>query len=203
MKLLVIEDEKKVAPALEKGRLTRLIENLLTLTRADSGHVPLRLIETDLVRLVQRAAEDMRPLAEEKEQRLTLALEGPAIVRVDEATVRLALVNLLDNAIKYTPRSGTVTVGSKMRGERFSDRSHGYGTRHRRREQGPALRQVLSGRKGPARPRRRGRAGPLHRQVGGGGERRSDRMGNPGETGQHVPPCFSHEQKKRVKRRFS
>jgi heavy metal sensor kinase len=103
----------------EANRLTRLVENLLVLTRADSGHVPLGLMETDLVRLVERAAEDMRPLAEEKGQRLTLALGGPAIVRVDEATVRLALVNLLDNAIKYTLPSGTVTVGSKMRGNDF------------------------------------------------------------------------------------
>ncbi|MFZ2052710.1 MAG: ATP-binding protein [Candidatus Aminicenantales bacterium] len=101
------------------SRLTRLIENLLTLTRADSGRVPFRLIETDLARLVERAVEDMKPLAEEKEQILTMALEGPAIVRVDEALVRLALVNLLDNAIKYTSRSGTVTVGSKMRGNDF------------------------------------------------------------------------------------
>jgi len=101
------------------SRLTRLIENLLTLTRADGGHVPLGLVETDLVRLVQRAAEDMRPLAEEKEQRLTLALDGPAIVRVDEGTLRLALVNLLDNAIKYTPPSGAITIRSRIQGNDF------------------------------------------------------------------------------------
>jgi heavy metal sensor kinase len=119
------------------SRLTRLVDSLLVLTRADSGHVPLGLIETDLARLVERAAEDMRPLAEEKGQRLTLALEGPAVARVDEATVRLALVNLLDNAIKYTPRSGTVSVASKIRGNDFlievTDTGPGIPTEHRDR----------------------------------------------------------------------
>jgi heavy metal sensor kinase len=121
----------------EVNRMTRLIENLLVLTRADSGSVPLGLVETDLVRLVERAAEDMRPLAEEKEQRLTLALEGPAVVRADEATVRLALVNLLDNAIKYTPRSGTISVALKMRGDDYlievTDTGPGIPDEHRDR----------------------------------------------------------------------
>jgi heavy metal sensor kinase len=103
----------------EVNRLASLIDNLLTLTRADSGHVPLGRAETDMVRLVERTAEDMRPLAEDKSQVLNLALNGPAVLRVDEATVRLALVNLLDNAVKYTPRSGAITVGSHVRGDEF------------------------------------------------------------------------------------
>jgi len=103
----------------EVNRLTRLIENLLTLTRADSGHVPLGRTETDMVRLVGRAAEDMRALAEEKDQKLNLNQKGSAVLRIDEATVRLALVNLLDNAVKYTPRSGAITVGSSIRGDEF------------------------------------------------------------------------------------
>jgi heavy metal sensor kinase len=101
------------------SRLTRLIENLLTLTRADSGHAALGRTETDVTRLVERAVEDMRALAEEKGQKLVLSLKESAVLRIDEATVRLALVNLLDNAIKYTPPSGTVTVGSRVRGSEF------------------------------------------------------------------------------------
>lgn len=103
----------------EVDRLTRLVDSLLLLTRADSGHITLGRKETDVVHLVRRAAEDMRVLAEEKDQKLSLALGGPGVLRVDEATLRLALVNLLDNAIKYTPRSGTITVRTKMRGDEF------------------------------------------------------------------------------------
>jgi signal transduction histidine kinase len=117
------------------SRLTGLIENLLTLTRPDSGCVPFHPVETDLSRLVERAVEDMRPLAEEKGQRLTLVPAGPAIARIDEALVRLALVNLLDNAIKYTPRSGTVTAGLKRRRTDFlievTDTGPGIAVEHR------------------------------------------------------------------------
>ena len=121
----------------EVDRLTRLVDSLLVLTRADSGPVTLGRKETDVVHLVRRAAEDMRVLAEDRDQKLALALEGPGVLRVDEATLRLALVNLLDNAIKYTPRSGTVTVGSKMRGNDFiievTDTGPGIPAEHRDR----------------------------------------------------------------------
>jgi heavy metal sensor kinase len=121
----------------EVDRLTRLVDSLLTLTRADSGPAALGRKETDVVRLVRQAAEDMRALAEEKDQKLALNLEGSAALWVDEATVRLALVNLLDNAIKYTPRSGTVTVGSKIRGNEFlievTDTGPGISAEHRDR----------------------------------------------------------------------
>jgi len=99
------------------SRLTRLVDDLLTLTRGDSRAVELRRREADVGRLVERAVEDMRPLAEEKNQSLILPPEGPAAILADEATLRLALVNLLDNAIKYTPEAGEITVRSRVRGD--------------------------------------------------------------------------------------
>ncbi len=99
----------------EVGRLSRLIDNLLTLTRADAGAAALTSQEIDAAGLAARAVEDLRALAEEKRQDLTLVSQGPALVRADEATLTLALVNLLDNAIKYTPAGGAITVAVSAR----------------------------------------------------------------------------------------
>ena len=98
----------------EVSRLSRLVDSLLTLTRADAGALDVRRKEIDAARLVAQAVEDMRPLAEEKRQNLTVSAEGPVLVRADEATVRLALVNLLDNAIKYTPPAGAIVAGVRI-----------------------------------------------------------------------------------------
>jgi heavy metal sensor kinase len=94
----------------ETARLTHLVESLLLLTRADSGRLQVSRQERDVTRLVEKAVEDMRIMAEEKTQRLTTDL-GPGLqARIDEDTLRRALVNILDNAIKYTPRGGIISV---------------------------------------------------------------------------------------------
>ncbi len=94
----------------EVGRLTGLVEGLLLLTRADAGRIHVARETVDLSALATSAAEHLRVLVEEKAQELTV--DAPAVVRArcDPALVRQAFVNLLDNAIKYTPPSGTIGV---------------------------------------------------------------------------------------------
>jgi heavy metal sensor kinase len=100
----------------ETARLTRLVESLLLLTRADSGRFAMNRKDLDLTALVEKAVEDMRVLAEEKNQRLTADLRGPVRANVDEDVLRRALINILDNAIKYTPPGGTISVSLGERG---------------------------------------------------------------------------------------
>ena len=95
----------------EVDRLTRLVESLLILTRADSGKVQLAAAETlDLGELAGHVIDQLRVLADEKQQELTL--RAPIRVRAtgDAALIRHALMNLIHNAIKYTPNGGTITV---------------------------------------------------------------------------------------------
>jgi heavy metal sensor kinase len=94
----------------EVDRLTRLVENLLTLTRADSGRVPLVREVVDLGGLAASVSESLRVLAEEKEQILEVATAAHVDADCDPAILRQGLVNLLHNAIKYTPTGGAIRV---------------------------------------------------------------------------------------------
>ncbi len=94
----------------ETDRLTRLVDSLLTLTRAESRQVPLHRELIALDRLAGDAADCLRVLAEEKGQTLRVDVTEAVDVEADYATLRQALINLLDNAIKYAPERGHIRI---------------------------------------------------------------------------------------------
>lgn len=95
-------------------RLTRLIEDLLMLARADSGRVELRCEPVDLNKLCQQMAEYITPLAQQRDQTLSYEQpKEPITINADLQRIKQLLLNLLDNAIKYTPPGGSVTLGVK------------------------------------------------------------------------------------------
>ncbi len=94
----------------EVDRLTRLVESLLILTRAEAGRIPLTRQLVDLGELAASAAESLRILAEDKEQTLNIKTEPHVRTESDPGILRQGLINLLYNAIKYTPNKGTIVV---------------------------------------------------------------------------------------------
>jgi len=94
----------------ETDRLTRLVDSLLTLSRADAGHIHLQRTDISLLGLVQEATSLVEVLAEEKRQRISVEGAPTLIVSVDRLILRQALVNLIDNAIKYSPAGAEILV---------------------------------------------------------------------------------------------
>ena len=98
--------------AFSVDRASRLIDQLLRLARLDPLHGMAEAVPFDLGRQVQDVVNDVREAAMEKNQHLEFALpDGPVKLQGDPEMLRLAIRNLLENAIRYTPQDGTVTVG--------------------------------------------------------------------------------------------
>ena len=94
----------------EVNRLTSLVDNLLTISRADAGSLQLELVPTPVMHLVREAAALFEVLAEEKALVLVLSGDESATVQGDRLFLRQAFMNVLHNAVKYSPVGGTIAV---------------------------------------------------------------------------------------------
>ena len=94
----------------EVDRLSLLVDRLLTLSRADSGGSILSKDRVDLSELAEEVTAQLGVLAEEKDQSLTVDAGGPSLCLGDRMVLRQALLNLVDNAIKYSPVGGRIVV---------------------------------------------------------------------------------------------
>jgi two-component system, OmpR family, sensor kinase len=94
----------------EAERLTHIVEDLFTLTRADAGQYPLQPRDLYLEELVGECVHSARTLALAKKISLNFNEASESPIRADESLLRRMILNLLDNAIKYTPEGGNVTV---------------------------------------------------------------------------------------------
>ena len=94
----------------EVERLTRLVDTLLTLARADAGRTRLQFESVNLDELVYDVVAHLSALTEEKKQTVQVSSESGLRASVDRAIVRQAVVNLLDNAIKYSPAGSEIRI---------------------------------------------------------------------------------------------
>jgi signal transduction histidine kinase/CheY-like chemotaxis protein len=100
------------------NQLSGLIKDLLDLTRIASGKVELVREPTDLIELIRSAAAQAQAEAGTRAITLTLSLpDEPVVNNVDPVRIRQVVSNLLDNALKFTPQGGSVSV-SLVRAER-------------------------------------------------------------------------------------
>jgi len=94
------------------NRLSRLIENLLDLSRFERGQIRLVVKPIDLVKLVHAVVNEYRPLIDSRRVNVDLQAAQPACpAHGDETRLMQVIENLLSNALNYTPEGGQVTVG--------------------------------------------------------------------------------------------
>jgi PAS domain S-box-containing protein len=97
--------------ARQVDQLTRLVDDLLDATRVSRGKIDLQCDRLELKELVRRTLEDYRPAFEQARVRLQLEADPiPVFVRADWNRLAQVVGNLLQNAVKFTPRDGRVTV---------------------------------------------------------------------------------------------
>lgn len=103
----------------ETDRLTRLVDNLLDMTRIDAGALELRRQPTTVGALVAGAVESLRSTLDDRDVALSLPDDLPPI-EVDQLLIRQVLTNLLDNAHRFAPVGSVITVGARTRGDQVA-----------------------------------------------------------------------------------
>lgn len=97
----------------ESNRVLRLVQELLDLSRIESGQVSMQQEEVDLRELFEHVGEVFALRAEEAGVHLDVAVQGHARIRGDFDRLEQVMNNLLDNALRYTPAGGTVRVACR------------------------------------------------------------------------------------------
>jgi PAS domain S-box-containing protein len=117
----VIEDQVK--------HMTRMVDDLLDVSRITRGKVVLQKEPTDLRSVVELAVEASRPLIEDYHHHLTITLpDRPVLLEVDPARMAQVLSNLLNNAAKYTDEGGEIALIAEREGREVAIRVRDNGT---------------------------------------------------------------------------
>jgi heavy metal sensor kinase len=102
---------ERVGSVLEEvARLEHLVSGLLVLSRLDAGETRSDWVNVDLAELALNTAEHMRLMAEDRGIEIDLSALRKAVILGDRARLKQIIVNLLDNAIRFTPPGGCVTL---------------------------------------------------------------------------------------------
>jgi heavy metal sensor kinase len=110
---LAQELRETIGSALEETeRLSRIVEQLLEMSRLEAGETLIERSRLDLAELTKTTMDQMRLLAEEKNLKLRFDVQQPVEIEGDRIRLKQIVVNLVDNAIKYTSPGGAVSVST-------------------------------------------------------------------------------------------
>jgi two-component system phosphate regulon sensor histidine kinase PhoR len=99
----------------QSDRLNLILEDLLQLSKIESGQLLFKREPLQIGTVIERTLAMIRPLAEKKGHRLIAQVPAQLpLIKGDEERLVQVLANLLDNAIKYTPEQGSITVAARQ-----------------------------------------------------------------------------------------
>ena len=120
---LLVEEKFGKLPENAKERLIKIDENvdklmeivnaLLDISRIESGRMDIKIVPAEIVRLIKDTADFLSPQMTTKKLTLTLDLPEKLNVYMDKSLIERALINIVSNAIKFTPEGGKIKIGCK------------------------------------------------------------------------------------------
>ncbi|MFH2000374.1 MAG: ATP-binding protein [Planctomycetota bacterium] len=114
----------------EANRLSNMIDNLLDISRLEAGVVQMNMERVNLIKMLNSVADTMRPSAEKKNITMSTDISQYIVpVQGDKDQLNRVLVNLVSNAIKYTPEGKTIDLTARLEGDliRIDVADTGYG----------------------------------------------------------------------------
>ncbi|MGE5580042.1 MAG: sensor histidine kinase [Bacillota bacterium] len=117
-----LRNDPKARPLLDiiqddSSRLARMVSELLDLARIQAGKIEVRRVPVSAQDLIEEALRPLRQQSKDLGIQLSTDVEGDCVVRADPDKIVWVISNLVGNALRYTPKGGTVTVGARKAGE--------------------------------------------------------------------------------------
>ncbi len=100
----------------EIDRLSNVVSDLLTLVQMDSQNVRLTRENLSIAALIKENAHRLQPIADQKEQQISLTLSDPCDIYADRSKLNQVIYNLMENAVKYTQSGGLIKVSLVRQG---------------------------------------------------------------------------------------
>ncbi|MBZ5567247.1 MAG: HAMP domain-containing protein [Acidobacteriia bacterium] len=102
----------------EFDKLDRLIRRFLLLARAEAGEIQFEMGQFDVCALAADLGQEIKPVAMSRGVSLKVACDGETLLAADRGWIERAILNLLDNAVKFTPEGGQVQIAARSAGDR-------------------------------------------------------------------------------------